>query len=215
MSHIKGEIGRTRTRGPGTDRDVIEAIEELRRAGFMPAEIHRRLARDPLFMGRAPKLGVVKKYAARAATEPITDPWRLCSRKPVQLDEIATVPPVIAAVVERTQGRVRQVTRHEATIVARLVRAADDIGPWDAYRLAQRLISRPEDEPDVLLYLGARPWRGEAERERYERLAGPNAIASPYVEAAAEVMGTATVAATAAVQKATQRRASRQEGSER
>ncbi len=182
--------GRIPVRGPATDRDVIAAIGELRGQGYGPAEIQRRLARDHTMSDRLPGPATIKKYAARAKPEAIVDPWRLGVAEP---DEVAAIVPIIAAVVDRTAGRVRQVSKREAVLLTRLVRAAPTLDPWDAYRLARRLIGSPDDESNVLLYLGLRPWEGEAERERYERAAGANAIHSPYVEGSLALSGSGSI----------------------
>lgn len=191
MGHVQVNKGRIRVRGPGTDRDVIAAIGELRGQGIGPAEIERRLHRDPTMKGRTPGYSTIKKHARRARPEAIVDPWRLGVAEP---DEVAAIVPIIAAVVDRTAGRVRQVSKREGGLLARFVRAAPTLDPWDGYRLARRLIASPDDESNVLLYLGLRPWEGEAQRERYERVAGANRIDSPYVEAAIALSGSGSIA---------------------
>jgi hypothetical protein len=148
---------------PASD-DVILAITDLTFRGFGPAEIERQMGDDPSFRGRVPKLRTVKKYAALAKQGPASEPWSLVE---APADELAAIVPVVAAVIEQSEGRVRNVSKREAAVVSRILRAAPKVPPWDAYRLARRIVADPSIERDVTEYLGFEPWT-EGGRARYE-----------------------------------------------
>ena len=144
--------------------DVTDAITDLTLRGYGPAEIERKMGEDPSFRGRVPKLRTVKKYAALAKRGPASEPWSLID---APADELPAIVPVVAAVIERSEGRVRNVSKREAAIVARILRAAPKVPPWDAYRLARRVVADPDVERDVTEYLGFEPWTDDG-RARYE-----------------------------------------------
>src|SRR5688572_30683712 len=152
--------GRTRKRrAPVTPKDVIEAITTMTLAKVGPTEIGRRLKADPKFAGRVPQPRTIKRYVALAkGSSDVSEPWRLADADP---DEAALVVPVIAAVVEHTAGRVQSVSKAEAAWIVKIVGAAGDIDPWDAYRLARLLLSDPDAERDVQQYLSFAPWRDD------------------------------------------------------
>lgn len=126
----------------------------------------------------------IKKYVAEAkrSSEVDADPWRIEDADPA---DVAAVVRVIAAVVERTGGRVRGVSKQEAKLIVRINAAVPSatptprLDPWDTYRLARRLIASPEDEAEILLYLGTQSF---GDVRRYADLAGRDPIGPPYDE---------------------------------
>ncbi len=177
-----------------TPSDVVGAIFDQSARGRGPAEIERRLKADKQFRGRVPTLRTIKKYVARAKRREseAPDPWTLADANP---DDVGLVVPVVAAVIEGTGGHVSAVSKTEAALIVRIVRAAPDIEPWDAFRLARRLRSEPDAEPDVQAYLSFAPWRGERESERYARAYADGLIREAiyrYVELAGTASGVGT-----------------------
>lgn len=151
--------------GATTPDDVIEAITDLTHRTRGPAEIAKLLSEDGEYRhlrGRIPKLRTIKKYAALAkkGLPGASVPWRFTD---APADEVPLVMPVVAAVIEKSAGRVREISKAEAALVARIVRAAPDVPPWTAYRLARRILADPDAAGDVQIELALKPWT-----QRYE-----------------------------------------------
>jgi hypothetical protein len=150
-------------KGRATDLDIIRAIEELALLGYNKAETHRRiLARFP---ADAPTDRTVAKYFDRVTPSDLSEPWRLDE---MSGGEIRLVLPVLATVLELTEGRTRHLTGAEARWIVRLREAAPDLPLWDAYRVARWYIARAADKSltqDMDLLLAFAPWR---ESSRFE-----------------------------------------------
>jgi hypothetical protein len=85
--------------------------------------------------------------------------WSLAGASP---GEAARVLPVLAAVIERTEGRRTFLTTAEAAMVARVSEAAPDLPPWQTYQLAHRYIDAGSATEDLDQLLAFAPWRDQA-----------------------------------------------------
>lgn len=92
--------------------------------------------------------------------------WRLADATG---EEAALVLPVLAAVFEKTEGRRMHISVGEAEWIVRLMTAAPDLPPWEAYQLTRAYIRASETESSTDLldrWFAFAPWRDNAERWR-------------------------------------------------
>lgn len=155
-------------KGTRTDRAICEAIERLALDGFRPAEIHRRL---PGLLGTndVPTLRTVQNIARQVTPRDTSEDWGVATDAS---EDAAVLLPFLASITERTDGRIRRLTRNEAAMVARLLRAVPDLPAETAFRLARDYLGRMEhgqDAADLDAFLAFAPWRDEASAVRYYR----------------------------------------------
>lgn len=148
-----------RRRRRSTAPEIIQEIRRLVLQGWTPAEIDQHLSRDDRFAARAPSRRTIDYIAAEARPRDDSEDWSFAH---ASADEASLVLPVVAAVVANTAGRVRRVTRQEASWIARIREAVPDVPAWDAYWLARDYITRAaqgQGSHDLDLYLGFGAWR--------------------------------------------------------
>lgn len=166
----------TKKRGrPKFDGDIMDAIDAYADEGWSPAQIHRELGKRAEFASRLPTLRTVQRYVSDRPYDP-SGTWSLEQAQP---DELETLLPILAAVIERTEGRLTYLTNTEAQWLTRLGRVAADLGEWMLYRLARMYIRRKdagEATDDLDAYLAFAPWRGPESERRYSEIWGAGKI---------------------------------------
>lgn len=150
-------------KGPGTDKDIRDAIHDLALDGYNIAETRRRIVAR-FGDAAAPSDVTVGKYWREVTPRDRSGEWRL-AESPGR--DAAPVLAVLAAVLERTEGRVRHLSVAESEWIVRLTTAVPDLPPWDAYRLARLYLARlaadePSDSLDAALAFA--PWRDRGQR---------------------------------------------------
>lgn len=96
------------------------------------------------------------------------------------VDDTAAVLPVLAAVIERTEGRRTYLTKAEATFCGRLARATT-LRPWTAFGLARAYLARQADGVETtdldafVAYFGRRVRTGSTTRSTVTRTLCPRA----------------------------------------
>lgn len=72
-------------------------------------------------------------------------------------DDVPIILDVLAAVIERSEGRIHSLTKNEAQLIPSLVKAGRDrLTPWVAYRLARFYLywtARESDDRELVTYL--------------------------------------------------------------
>lgn len=133
--------------------------------GLTPAAIDEELLRrfpeaDP------PSRRTIESWVATFRTEG-GEPWTLT----LGTEETAElVLPVLQAIVEHSEGRVRTIGVEAARWVVAVRRAVPDLDPWDAYLVArQYLAAAGTSTTELDLLLAYAPWRGASEAARYGR----------------------------------------------
>jgi hypothetical protein len=151
-------------KGPVIDKDIREAIQDLALRGYSTAEIHRRIVEQ--FPTMPPSDRTVAKYARQVTPHDRSGEWRLANATG---EEAAFVLPVLARVLEKTQGRTRHLSVAEAEWIVRLSSAAPDLPPWVAFWLARAYLHAAEVAGDTDLldrWVAFTPWRNKGERWR-------------------------------------------------
>ena len=134
--------------------------------GLTPAAIEEELLRRypdaPDFPGKR----TIESWVAAFRTEG-GEPWMLT----LGTEETAElVLPVLQAVVEHSEGRVRTIGIETARWVVAVRRAAADLDPWDAFLVARQYVAAAGASTSGLDWLLAyAPWRGPSEAARYGR----------------------------------------------
>jgi hypothetical protein len=149
---------------------IHREIERLAQLGYRPAEIERYLiglkASGALF-GDVPSRKTIGRIAKAARPPAPTTPGDAWSLKDASADEAALVLPVLAEVIERSQGHIRTLPRDLATWIVRVRRAAPTLPPWDAYELGVEYRRAELGMKGALpmsaldAYLAFRPWEPE------------------------------------------------------
>ena len=126
----------------------------------------------PGLQGRVPTLRTIQRYVRALSAPDLSGQWSPFEGDP---EDVAAVLPVLAAVLEKTEGRTQQLTREEAAQVARVCRAAPDIPPWEAYGLARAAVVAKWTKASTEgldHYLALAPWRDDGERYARAFLSG-------------------------------------------
>lgn len=145
-------------KGRRTDRDIVVAIHELASDGYRPADIHRRL-NERFGLSETPVLRTVENIAREVTPHDTSEAWRLATADP---PAAAIVLPMLAELLESSEGRIQSVSRREAEWIVRLRGAVHDLPAIDAYKLARDYLARGErneDTADLDRYLVMAPWR--------------------------------------------------------
>jgi len=99
----------------------------------------------------------------------LTGPWNLYTAAP---EDVPLVLPVLAAVINWTQGAITSLTNGEARIIANIRSVAPDFGLVDSFlwaRLYRRRIENNEPTDDFDAYLSYAPWRNAERHGAYQR----------------------------------------------
>ena len=121
---------------------IEEAVLDLTLRGYAPAQIHRELA--PIakkHLLAVPSLRTVQRIARRAAPPDPSGPWRLWAGEGIARAHPELVAPVLAGVMEATEGRVEVLTNRSADWIATIRIAAPALPPWPCYVLARRYVA--------------------------------------------------------------------------
>lgn len=166
-----------RRRKPRIAPDILEAIDELGSDGLDAPGIARELERRIDAGGLPESAAVPSEKSIRR---------RLADRTPSALwgglaassgSAASLVLPVLAAAVERTQGRRFWLTEREAHWIVKLRQAAPDLPPWWAFYLASRKYIVRQDHgeltQDLDLLLAFAPWQSDDAFQRFVRAVPP------------------------------------------
>ena len=137
------------------DADMERAIMVLADS-HTPTQIHRELERR-VGKDRTPALRTVQRVIADVTPKDAL-PWQLRDADP---DDAALLLPVLAAAIERTEGRVRQVTRGHAEWIVRLRRASPEMPLYTAFALARIYVAQVERGLPTTMFdelLAFAPW---------------------------------------------------------
>ncbi|MCH8993429.1 MAG: hypothetical protein IH959_00470 [Chloroflexi bacterium] len=158
-------------RGRKLTKSVRETIERWDDRGYSPPDIMAKLRGlevvGEISQDDMPSLRTVQRHVEKDPA----GPWRLQDADP---DEAALVFPVLAAVMDETEGRIVGLTLQEAGYIWRIRRIARDIAPFSVYRLAREYARRETTSAptaDLDLALGCATWRGEEEARRHISIA--------------------------------------------
>ena len=151
--------------------EVLEEIAHLAEKGVNAAQITRRLELDARFAdGRLPAERTVQDIVrGLAAPRDESGRWTFNEADP---DDAALILPVLAAVIQETEGRRTYFTRAQAEFIGRIRRLAPELDGFRVYRLARLYLffeARGEPARDVEAFLAFAPWRSEEQREAYQR----------------------------------------------
>lgn len=128
-------------------QEIEQAIEQGNLPKLDPAEI--------------PSEGTI---AAICRSAPRGEPWSLADASPLQ---VRLVLPVLAVVIERTEGGRTYITKDEARLIARIRLAARSIPLLTAYEIARQMLWAGREWQDVAIlhhFLAFEPWRDNGER---------------------------------------------------
>lgn len=159
-------------KGQRTDSDIVREVHQLAPL-YRPAEIHRRLEADARFERAAvPTLRTIENIAREVTPRDASGTWTVdASTDPA---EIAAVLPVLAGIIQWSEGRVARVTNREADWIHRLRSGVPDLPAPEAYRLAREYLRKTESAESTAVldtWLAFAPWRdqGATYFEAFER----------------------------------------------
>ncbi len=161
-------------------REVREEAFDLLRNLRPPAEIAREL--EAKWGNDAPSRRQIERYKVEVTPRDTSDPWSLSEE--VDRHGCALVPPVLAAVIEKSSGRRNHITIEEAKWVIRIRLAAPDLDPWDVWLIARTYMRRQQQEKsatDLDHFLSFAPWRSEESSQRYRNAFGQGWVPRPPV----------------------------------
>ena len=187
-----------RRRGRNVDPDVMAQIEALWLEEWSPSQTLAALERDERFADRSlPSL----RSVSRIFTEDLgpRDPsgaWRFTDATTEAADVVLEV---LMVVIERTSGRVNQLTNDEAKWILKLHRVAPLLSPWMVYATTRAYLVRQareattEDLDAFVAAFSATGWSDPLPFERYLLRLVPEGLVPPapllQAEWQAEVAG--------------------------
>jgi hypothetical protein len=160
------------------DADIERAIILLA-DNHTPTQIHRELERR-LGKEHVPALRTVQRVMADVTPKDAA-PWQLAEADP---DDAAVILPVLGAVIERTEGQVRQVTRGHAEWIGRLRRADPTLPAWTAFALARIYVAQVDRGQSTAPFdelMALAPW-GNPQRYQTATRRGWTAVLSPRLQ---------------------------------
>lgn len=150
------------------DSRVRARAKELLAEGLLPSAVAEALGRDfPQPGPRLPTLRWIKAERSKHLKAP-SEPWSFADAKAEQARQVL---PVLAVVIERTQGRRQGLTNAEADEVAHVTGSCPGIDPWSAYLLAHQLVVATEEEAQAITHYLAFAALAEDAGTRYRRAA--------------------------------------------
>lgn len=153
------------------DHGIQDEIDALTAIGRTPAQVHKELRENEAFRARLPSLRTIQRLAKASTPEDPSGQWSVAAASD---DELTAVPPVLAAVIEKTEGTRTAITQAEARHISHIAKAAPDLTPWETYFLARLYVKRGEDgDPvdDLDAFVAFAPWRAPENLLRYESAA--------------------------------------------
>ena len=164
------------------DPDVRTEIEEQAIKGTGPAAIERNLKGKPKWVKLGiPHIKTIQAIARENTPKDPSSPWKLAD---ADGQDAALVLPVLAALIEESEGRLNTISNERAEWIIRLSRVAGDLPPWTIYRMAHAYMLRVErqDATDILDgFLAFAPWRDAAAKERYDKAVKAGWTSEPFV----------------------------------
>jgi len=154
--YVEAKVG-PRLRQAASNEELLEVAEGL-------APLHLDLL-DVLALleAKIPDERTIRRRITERRPPDPHDPWTLATTKG---DKAARLLPVLRAVLERTEGRTKGFSKATAEWVVRVRRAAPDLDPWYAYRIALAYQRRTDlDTEDLDILLAFTPRRGEKEMD--------------------------------------------------
>jgi hypothetical protein len=142
-------------------------VERLTNEHRSPAAIYRELERDERFADRLPTLRTVQNIARDFSPPDPSAAWSLADAED---GEPAAVLPVVAAITQYTEGRVRGVSRREAEWITRIREASPSVEPVTCWRLARLYFGRTERKESTApldSLLAFAPWASKAATDAY------------------------------------------------
>lgn len=154
---------------------LLSRIAELAATTASAAEIHRQLTEEAesgtadFRKGDVPSLRTLQDIVADCRPPDDSGLWSLAD---ADGDEAALVPPMLASLAKQTLGHFRHLTREEARLIARILRAAPDLPLglplWVLALVYRQRRNRGIPTVDLDTFLAFAPWRGDVERDRYD-----------------------------------------------
>lgn len=149
------------------DLDVQQQIEELALQGRFAAQIHRELDRHEEYRGRVPTLRTVQRVVKEITPRDPSGVWSLSGSPDI---DATLVMPVLAEVIERTEGERKHLTRSEAGWIAKIREVAPALDLWHCYMLAVAYVRATEMKASAEgldAFVAYAPWSGKASSDRY------------------------------------------------
>ena len=153
------------------DGDAERAIQRLVILEMGPTQIHHELVKlqEHGQLSDVPTLRTVQRIVADMTRNRGGDPWDMVEAEP---EDVGLLLDTLAAVIDATEGRVKQLTRDDARWVVRLAAARPELTPLDAWKVGRyyqllRADGQPTDHLDH--WLAYAEWRGPEHDRRYFR----------------------------------------------
>lgn len=159
--------------------DVLQKIEEFALQGRSAAQIHRQLDKEDGYRGGVPTLRTVQRVVKEITPRDPSEPWSLGDN----VEGEALIVPVLAELIERTDGRRRHLTRSEATWIARIRSVAPGLALWHCYMLAVayvRVAEMKSSTEGLDALLAYAPWDGPTSAERYVHAVNDGRAPAPW-----------------------------------
>jgi hypothetical protein len=169
------------------DGDVQAEIQNLALAGWGATQIGKHLDAQEQFLGRVPPLRTIQRMVADVQTRDSSGAWRVPEADPT---EVRLLLDTLAAVIERSQGRITGLTKAEAGLVVRIHQAAPElelINVWLLARVYRGREARDEPTADLDAMLAFAPWKGDQEGWRYSQARMQDWIPQPPVAVASVI----------------------------
>lgn len=162
---------RPRRRYQRVDPDVRLKIQDLAGQAAPPTakDIQGTLETIPAFAGLVPPLRTVQAIARGATVIDESKSWKP-NESAAEIDP-ALVLPLLAHVIEVTEGKRRHLTQAEARLVTMVRWTAPGIDPKLAYTVARHYLIATADERELRAldaFLAFAPWSGGEARRRYD-----------------------------------------------
>lgn len=171
MTTQKGAQRRQRRRISGEIEDRIAVLAQ-REPRWSAGQIYEQLLLEydeNKLKSPPPSKRTVERIVKEWRGVDLTGPWNLYTAAP---EDVPLVLPVLAAVINWTQGAITSLTNGEARIIANIRSVAPDFGLVDSFlwaRLYRRRIENNEPTDDFDAYLSYAPWRDENRRALYRK----------------------------------------------
>ena len=143
--------------------DTLQYLADRAFNGRMAFEHIQALAE---FRGHCPSQRTIRKHLGRMRPRDESYAWNLVDSNDAAARLIL---PVLASVIENTEGRRRWLSIEEARLVRKIRNAAPSIDPFDAYRVAHQYQLRPPTRrtPPIWTSSGVRAVGRSSADERY------------------------------------------------
>jgi hypothetical protein len=157
----------------GWDGPLVRRVFNLALDGWSAAEIERELNRlvesGSLVLDRVPTLRTVERWVKDVRPNHSSGRWRLDVSDG---EDAAFLLAVRVAVMDVTDGRVRDLSVASVAWLRVILAVAPDLEPTAAYRLArlyQSRVERKQDTGNLDAWLAFGPWRSPQAAAAYER----------------------------------------------